>query len=368
MRHIVIFFILFITISQKPFSQTVKTFAQVPSNGDVAIDKNGYVYTVSENSIIKRISPDGDVESTPFATGNTINRGTGLAFDPDGETLYVTCRPLNGQGYISRIEPNGTESIFCSGLFFPGDISFDQSGHMYVTEFNNNVSRISPSGERSIYVNSGLFNTPIGIAWTPGDTIYVASAHDGNIYQVLPTQPQRTVKWFARVDGLQQAWACGFMTYWKGALFITNGDNIIHRISLDGVVSDFAGTGQPGWIDGPAHSCRFEAPNGIGVGLNSDKMYVTEYGLSRVREIDPEITSNTNFKDEDAILYPVPATDILKIKGEQPLGVDIISNDGSVIKHSGAFNQIDIRSLTAGSYFINLRYRDRVIGQKFTKI
>ena len=349
-------------------AQIVNTFANVPSNGDVAVDINGYVYTVSENTVISRISPQGIVDVTPFLNGGTLNRGTGLAFDPSGDTLYVTCRPLSGNGFITKVLPNGSDQVFCSNLYFPGDISFDPLGNMYVTEFNNNVTHITPSGIASVYVNSTLFNTPIGIAWTPGDTLYVASAHDGNIYKVIPNHPNPTVQWFAHVNGLVQNWACGFMTYSKGALYITNGDNIIHRITMDGIVSDYAGTGIAGGFDGHVDNCQFQAPNGIAANTNGDNIYITEYNQSRVREINIGTTSQIDNVDiENVKLYPNPAGDLLNISGPVPEKNIIISETGAVVKVLNGANQINIENLSTGVYFIELKYANKKIHKRFLK-
>ena len=318
--------------------------------------------------MISRISPQGIVEPTPFLSGGTLSRGTGLAFDPSGDTLYVTCRPLNGNGFITKVLPDGSDQVFCSNLYFPGDISFDPLGNMYVTEFNNKVTHITPNGIASVYVNSSLFNTPIGIAWTPGDTLYVASAHDGNIYKVIPSQPNPTVQWFAHVDGLVQDWACGFMTYSNGALYITNGDNIIHQITLNGNVSDYAGTGVGGGDDGHVDSCQFQAPNGIAANTTGDKIYITEYNQARVREINTETTAHIeDVEIEKVNLYPNPVGDQLNISGSVPQEIRIVTETGAVVKVLNGANQINIENLATGLYIVELTYSNKKIHKRFLK-
>lgn len=349
------------------FAQSVSTFGNVQSNGDVAVDAQGYVYTVSENNSIRKISPQGDLDPVPFLNGGTLNRGTGLAFNPSGDTLYVTCRPLDGKGFISKVAPDGTDEVFCDSLYFPGDIAFDPSGNIYVTEFNNNITKISPSGDDNLYVNDPGFNTPIGIAWTPGDTIFVASAHDGNIFKVSPTQPTPTVQWFAHVDGLVQNWACGFMTYTNGALFITNGDNIIHKITLDGIVSDFAGTGVGGGQDGSVQNCEFQAPNGIGASANGEKMYITEYNKFRVREIDFTTAKIEEIKEDKIKIFPNPSKDFVIVESKVEFNMMIYNNQGQVVMKSKPFeigkNKINISSLKPGQYFIQMTTKEAVSKQ-----
>ncbi|MCB0705515.1 MAG: T9SS type A sorting domain-containing protein [Saprospiraceae bacterium] len=351
-----------------PAQIVVSTLAHVPSNGDVAVDADGFVYTVSENAEISRISPQGVIDDTPFLTGGTLNRGTGLAFDPSGDTLYVACRPLNGNGFITKVLPDGSDQVFCSNLYFPGDISFDPLGNMYVTEFNNNVTRITPAGISSLYINSPLFNTPIGIAWTPGDTLFVASAHDGNIYKVIPNQSAPIVQWFAHVNGLVQNWACGFMTYNNGALYITNGDNIIHLITLDGMVSDYAGNGTGGWVDGNAASSQFQAPNGITATTTGDKIYVTEYNQSRVREINIGATNIESLEIPTIKFYPNPGSNFINIDGPTPQNIRIITKTGIEVKVTSGTNQINIEDLPAGVYIIEINYSDKKICKQLLKM
>ncbi len=288
-------------------AQTVSTFATTPSNADVAVDMMGNVYVTSESSTVVRIAPDGVADTSVFASGDNFNRASGLCFDPAGTTLYVTNRPLNQLGWITKVDTAGNSEIFASGLVYPGDITFDDAGNLYVTEFNNNVKKITPDGTVSLYANSPIFNTALGIAWTPDDTLFVSSAHDGNIYKLSPGNPVQ-IELFAHVDGLQQAWACGFMTYGNGALYITNGDNIIHQIDLQGTITDFAGTGAAGGHDGPANEAQFSAPNGIGFSHDHSKLYISEYGLSRIRVIEELPTAVHDIAAESFTfkIYPNP--------------------------------------------------------------
>ncbi|GJM34275.1 MAG: hypothetical protein DHS20C18_32760 [Saprospiraceae bacterium] len=318
-------------------AQTVSTFTNTPSNGDVAVDQEGNVYVTSESSGVARISPSGVVDNPFFASGVNFTRASGLCFDNAGTTLYVTNRPLNQLGWITKVNPDGSSQIFATGLNFPGDISFDDMGNMYVTEFNNKVRKITPEGTVSLYAQSPLFNTALGIAWTPGDTLFVSSAHDGNIYKLSPGNPVQ-IELFAHVNGLQQAWACGFMTYSNGHLYITNGDNKVHSIDRNGVVDDFAGTGAYGGIDGETHEAQFAAPNGIGFNADLSKLFVTEYGLNRVRVIDG-LTTTVGIQEKKIMpfnMYPNPFKDEINftfdLQKPSPVSITIYDSKGTRIK------------------------------------
>jgi DNA-binding beta-propeller fold protein YncE len=149
---------------------------------------------------------------------------------------------------------------------------------------------VLPDGTTTILTEDPILNRPHGVAVDDDENVYVASAHDGNVYKLVEQEDgTATVTPFAFVDGLQMQWACGFMAFLDDALYITNGDNKVHRISLAGEVTDYAGTGAAGALDGPASQATFFAPNGIAAAPDG-RIFVAEYAQMRVRVITPVAT------------------------------------------------------------------------------
>ena len=71
----------------------------------------------------------------------------------------------------------------------------------------------------------------------------------------------------------------------SGNLYLCDGDNhVIRKIATDGTVSTFAGTGQSGYIDGPASFARFNTPYNLVVAPNGD-IYVSDFLNQRIRKI-----------------------------------------------------------------------------------
>lgn len=72
----------------------------------------------------------------------------------------------------------------------------------------------------------------------------------------------------------------------QGNLFVADTDNhLIRKISNQGEVSTFAGTGQAGLHDGPARRAQFDHP--IGLTLADDgRLWVADVGNHRIRQID----------------------------------------------------------------------------------
>ncbi|MEZ4655503.1 MAG: FlgD immunoglobulin-like domain containing protein [Candidatus Eisenbacteria bacterium] len=264
-------------------AQTVTTaVCGINVNADCAVDAVGNIYLSNAANMIAKITPEGDaslVDNVPCVSCN------GMTFDAAGENLYVA-NTFSGGGVIYRMAPDGTFSTYASGLVQPLSLAFGPDGYLFATGATN-VYRIASDGTNQVIGGPGI-NRPHGLAVDPEGNVYVASAHDGNIYRLVPDGGGGYVQsWFAFVDGLIAPWSCGYMTYAQGSLFITNGDNIVHRISIpDGVVSDYAGSGDAGWDDGPAAQATFIAPNGICASPDGSLTYVAEYAEGRLRKIE----------------------------------------------------------------------------------
>jgi sugar lactone lactonase YvrE len=72
-----------------------------------------------------------------------------------------------------------------------------------------------------------------------------------------------------------------------GTLYVTDRNNhCIRRMGTDGVVSTFAGSSTPGYLDGTGAAARFYFPSGITIDADGN-LYVTEFGTHRVRRITP---------------------------------------------------------------------------------
>ena len=267
-------------------AQTVTTVVSgIPTNGDVTADAMGNVYLTPENAgtQILKITPGGTV--TTYATG--FANGRGLAFDASGDTLYAA--KFDFPGPIRKVAPDGTRTTFATNLSAPTSVAFGPFGDLYVCG-STLVYKIPPNGVVDTLSTNPIFNRPHGLAVDESGIIYVASAHDGNVYRVEESRGTDVVSHLAWIDGLQQQWACGFMTYHAGSLYITNGDNKVHRIdTTTGAVSDYAGTGAAGGLDGPADQATFSAPNGIWAAPDGT-IWVSEWGAQRIRRIDPAPT------------------------------------------------------------------------------
>ncbi len=249
-------------------------------NGDIAVDSQGNLYFAGDG-ILRRLTPSGEVEL--LATGFSFVRGMDFSAD---DMLYVGMR---NTGQVRKVATDGSWTLLAGGMALPTGITAAPDGVVYVTD-NNGVHRIDPDGTRTVISTDPALNRPHGITTDPEGRIYVASAHNGNIFRIVEIEGGATVELFAHVDGLNQAWACGYMVYQGGYLYITNGDNKVHAVNMAGEVSDYAGNGNWGYVDGPAAQAEFMAPAGISE-LNDGTLFVAEFNHSRTRRITPDPTA-----------------------------------------------------------------------------
>ena len=84
-----------------------------------------------------------------------MNNPDGLAFDNVGN-LYVADFE---NGDITKVTPDGTQSIFATGLADPNGLAFDSAGNLFVGNYGTGeITKITPTGSESIFA-SGFGST-----------------------------------------------------------------------------------------------------------------------------------------------------------------------------------------------------------------
>jgi len=158
------------------------------SSAVLAFDNAGNFYTASgsANKVEKFSASFADLGA--FAT--SLNQPWGLAFDNAGN-LFVSNSGTNGtlRNTIVKFTTNGVRSTFAtstSGLSQPQGLAFDSAGNLYVVNAGNGtVEKFKPDGTSSVFA-SGL-NAPAAIAIYPGLNVWSASAIKLNHATYLPS-------------------------------------------------------------------------------------------------------------------------------------------------------------------------------------
>ncbi len=262
------------------YPHTSKTIVMSNVNGDYYHTNNWYdaIYRMFETELLYTdryyvIDLDSNIVSTYVGTGESgdfdgditaasFNSPSGFFVDTDG-TLFVgdsgnnKIRKISPDGIVSTVAGTGEQgynngpintATFTSPAFF----GKDSSGNSYIIEgAGHHIRKISAEGVVTTFAGttgvagygdgvgtSALFNNPNSLAIDSNDNVFVS-------------------------DG---------------------GNNRIRKISPDGMVTTFAGTGTAGFADGHRLSAQFDYPAGVAVD-NVDNIYIADYQNNRVRKI-----------------------------------------------------------------------------------
>ena len=158
----------------------------------------------------------------------------------------VTVSTFAGSGMAGSLDGVGTLATF----YNPTGITVDVAGNLYVTDnWTGLIRKISPEAKVTTFVSNGqidmdgrgtMFWYPAGIAINASGTLYVADSQNSRI----------------------------------------------RKVSTEGVVTTFAGTGVQGFADGPAATAKFYKPRGVALDARGN-VYVADTYNNRIRKISP---------------------------------------------------------------------------------
>lgn len=159
----------------------------------VMTTKDGRLFAglLLENDMIVELDPDfQDPPREVLHTGNFIHMREG----PDG--LIYALKWFDGE--IIRFDPDAPETVetVATGLTLPFNLAFDSKGQLYVIvgvdDSTDAVARLDlVTGKPEILAT--MHNMLYGLAIDSQDRIFVSSASDGTIFEVLPTGDIRIV-------------------------------------------------------------------------------------------------------------------------------------------------------------------------------
>jgi hypothetical protein len=202
-----------------------------------------------------------------------LNQPIALIVKPDSQILIAdaqnhSLRQLSREGILTTLAGNGNESgrdpdnqavikdgpALKADFNWPADLAADAAGNVYIADrFNHAIRRLSPDGQVSTLAGNGSagyeeglgkkasFNEPMGIVLGPDQALYVSDSQN----------------------------------------------NVIRRVSLEGAVTTYAGSGQAGSRDDSSDRAEFRTP----AGLDFDKagnLYVADRLNHRIRMISKD--------------------------------------------------------------------------------
>jgi len=295
----------------------------------LAIDSADNIYVAdSRNNRIRKVSSDGTVITIAGSgkDGSEDGKGTSASFF----FPVAVATGTNGNVYVAdthnslirKIGPDGTVTTLVGRnqpvkkdlsdslqkLDNPYGIAVGKDGTVYFTDWAKDlVCKISPDGKLSEVAGDGApgaedgighaasFYLPEGIAVDDHNNLYVADCYNNTIRKIDANGVVTTLagKAFKRNQGSKNGKGamasfnhpCGIAVDQKGNVYVADvGNNKIRKITADGVVSTFAGTGQRGLANGDVKSASFNRPFGVAVD-RAGNVYIADYQNNLVRKI-----------------------------------------------------------------------------------
>jgi hypothetical protein len=280
--------------------------------GSSTIRRNMYVQEIS--CAVSFCSVIRDIHGVTRATGwitiqpNATQEYTNLykMIDALIATTGTYFSTLVGSGQATFADGIGTSASFYS----PYRLSIDASGNgiIYVADtFNNRIRRILPdlrvetlAGSGGVSFRDGIgvsaaFYNPYGVTNDGKGNVYVADTYNHRIRMIDSAGNVSTIAGngtATKADGVGTA-AAFFKPYavvmsQDGYMYVSEvGNSDIRRVSISGVVTTIAGSGNTGYINGPATSAQFDTPFDLTMD-DFGNIYVTDAGNFRIRKISSD--------------------------------------------------------------------------------
>ncbi|MBI2761805.1 MAG: SMP-30/gluconolactonase/LRE family protein [Chloroflexi bacterium] len=231
-----------------------------------------------------------------------VGSGAGrVAPIPRGVEPVVTT--YAGSGARGFADGTGRDAVFNR----PADLVFDRAGNILVADAGNDLIRkIGPDGAVSVFAGSGekgftdgtsksaRFNAPTGLAVAADGAVYVADTGNDLIRKISPDGVVTTLAGSGEkgfTDGKGRAAKLnapsGIVLDKKGNLFVSDtGNDVIRKIAPGGEVTTFAGKGERGFADGDLREAKFNAPSGLSFDSGGN-LFIADAGNDIIRKINP---------------------------------------------------------------------------------
>jgi uncharacterized protein (TIGR03437 family) len=216
----------------------------------------------------------------------------------------------------------------------PSRVTVDSAGNVYFSA-SNSVFRLASNGgltlvagnSRAGYSGDGgpavsaMLNAPQGLALDSAGNLYIADSQNNRVRIVTK---DGIINTFAGTGGASfgggprtfndggpatQALLhlpSGVAVDKSGNVFIADtGDNMIRKVTPDGIINLFAGDSYPGYFDkqgGTAIDSEFNKPGDVAVD-SSGNVYVADTGNAVIRKIAPDSSTIANFAGTGAAGY-----------------------------------------------------------------
>lgn len=235
---------------------------------------------------------------------------TGIGCKKYNQDYKPPIQPPTAKKWIVRTIAGNGNASFVNGpalsatFHFPGDISVDNDGILYITDvLNFCIRKIVNGGVSNVAGGSGpgitdgigtlaQFKNPYSVALDANGNLFTSDENDPRIRKISPA---REVSVYAGLetagfaDGNASTARFGFGNYIaadaEGNVYVSDAmNNRIRKISVTGQVNTIAGSNTPGFSNGNGVAAQFSFPGGIAIDRRGD-LYVADRGNFRIRKI-----------------------------------------------------------------------------------
>jgi hypothetical protein len=257
---------------------------QVSANGELNPDEQRFVYDLT--ATVSAFAGNGTAGAdNGDAAKASFNAPAGLAADASGN-IYVADA---GNNLIRKISPAGVVSTLAgpAGFNGPNSLAVDSAGNVYVTDAGNNqIKKVTPAGVVSVVAGNGTqgaangmgaaasFNHPGGIIIISQGVIVIADSGNNLIRRIT-------------ADGMVSTWALGSNFVYPVGIA---GDSFGLVVAQQGndVVNDYGfpigKPGVPGADNGSPEVATFNGPAGLVIAPNGT-VYVADEFNNTIRAI-----------------------------------------------------------------------------------
>jgi len=193
-------------------------------------------------------------------------------------------------------------------FFQPTGIAADAAGDFYITDAGNHkIRKIAANGNVTDFAGSGnigvadglgaaaSFDTPQGITIDAAGNLFVTDSKAGLIRKITPAALVTTIAGTAYSTsndegtgfGVSFDEPYGITIDGQGNMYVADATaNRIRKVTPNGYISTFAGSGTRGYVDGSASHAEFTVPGGVAIDATGN-LYVADTYNERIRKITP---------------------------------------------------------------------------------
>ena len=261
------------------YEQEVETLVDdvYGGTGGISVDAEGNIYTSDFGPFLGQINPNFKIVSKVFKITpsgevsvflDSILGASGSVFDDQGNFFQSNIRG----GFVTKIDKEGAISTYVSdSVVAPVGIVFSSTGDLIVCNCGNNTLRkVTTEGSNTLFSEGEIFQCPNGITRDDEGNFYTANFYNGDVIKITG---EGTPSVFTTIPGAGN----GHLVYRENFLYVVaRNAHQIYKVSMNGEVELFAGSGERGRRNGNRLEASFSLPNDLEFSPDGKYLYVNE--------------------------------------------------------------------------------------------